>query len=83
MQIFIKTLTGRHDIIEIEPNSFIQDIKQKIKEKNHIPIQVQRLLFSGKQLENHHTLDHYSIKKNNTVHLLLFIYQDIFLQQLH
>lgn len=46
-------------------------ITQKIKEKNHIPIQVQRLFFSGQQLENHHTLDHYSIKKNSTVPLLL------------
>ncbi len=61
MPIFIKTLTGKHEITEIKPNSLIKDIKQKLQEKDHVPIQMQRLLFSGEQLEDNHTLYHYFI----------------------
>lgn len=33
MQIFVKTLTGKHITLEVEPTDRIEDVKAKIQEK--------------------------------------------------
>lgn len=71
MQIFIKTLTGRHITLEVEPNSGIRDIKTTIQDKTGIPPDQQRLIFLGRELEDELTLLHYSIQKDSTLHLAL------------
>lgn len=71
--LYIKTLTNKTIIIEYNSNDSILNVKEKIAQKEGIPIDGQRLIFAGVQLIDSNYMSTYNIQNNAILHLVLRI----------
>ncbi|XP_031440432.1 tripartite motif-containing protein 29 isoform X1 [Clupea harengus] len=70
-QAMEKTLTGKEIEIDIEPTDKVERIKERVEEKEGIPPQQQRLIYSGKQMNDEKTAADYKIQGGSVLHLVL------------
>lgn len=73
MQIFVKTVTGRTIVFDIEGSETVNDLKEMIFEKDGIPVKSQRLLHQGKQLDSNRTLVESGVERESTIHIVLHL----------
>ena len=71
MQVFIKRMSTILSIDTIELSDTIERLKQKVHEKNSIPIHQQVFVFEGKVLESQNTLYDYAIADGNIITLVV------------
>ncbi|KAF2688901.1 hypothetical protein K458DRAFT_331541 [Lentithecium fluviatile CBS 122367] len=70
-QIFIKTLTGKTISLDVHTSDTIDQLKSMIQAKEGIPLDQQRLIYKGKQLEDEWTLSKYHIVECSILHMVL------------
>ena len=70
-EIYIKTLTGKTLTINVYELLTVLELKILIEDKEGIPIDQQRIIFAGYQIEDDRTLISYSILRECTLQLVL------------
>uniref|UniRef100_A0A8B9D3H7 2'-5'-oligoadenylate synthetase like n=1 Tax=Anser cygnoides TaxID=8845 RepID=A0A8B9D3H7_ANSCY len=71
MDIFVKDIKNQTMTYTVQPTDTVLQLKTKINTRQGIPVQQQRLTYDSKNLENHHTLEHYNVQPKSTIFLLL------------
>ena len=70
--MFVKNLTGKVLTFKCDPScTTVYELKMKIQDHEGIPPDLQRLIFTGMQLEDERYLNSYRIGKESTMHMLL------------
>jgi large subunit ribosomal protein L40e len=70
-KVQVKLLTGKNLSIDIGAENTVDDLKLIIKSVEGIPVDQQRLIFAGKQLENDRSMSDYNISKDTSIYLVL------------
>lgn len=69
--VHIKTATGKSIFVKISPCDTILQLKKKIYLTEDVSLESQRIIYGGKQLDDHHTICHYNITTESTLHIVI------------
>ena len=68
-EIFVKVWTGETATLSVEPSDQTQDVKIMITNMVGSPLEFQRIIYAGRQLEDGRTLEEQKIRPECTLHL--------------
>lgn len=71
MLLKVLTLAGEEREIEVEPSDKVVQLKEKLEERDGIPVAQQRLIFQGKQLNDEKTIASYKLQNGTMVHMVV------------
>jgi len=67
----MKTLTGKTFHLWARRDATVADVKDGVERVDGAPIEEQRLIFAGRQLEDGRTLSDYNVQDGATMHIIL------------
>ena len=71
VEIFVKSLTGKTITLSCELTDTVLSIKEKFHNIEGVPVDEQRLIFGGKQMDNAETLESYGVQAEATLFVVL------------
>ncbi|XP_020150625.1 polyubiquitin-like [Aegilops tauschii subsp. strangulata] len=71
MEIFVKVPSGRTLIITVEGSDTVGSVMEKVRQKEGVPLDPQRVVYAEKQLEHGRTLAEYNVMKESTLCVIL------------
>jgi len=71
VEIFIKNISGKTFTFKVSLSDNVEALKTLVYASKGTPIDTQRLIFAGRQLEDGRKLSDYKIKSESTIHLVL------------
>ncbi|AYV84766.1 MAG: ubiquitin family protein [Hyperionvirus sp.] len=71
INIFCKTVTGRTITLDVLPTSAVEEVKMLIRRIEGIPLEQQRVVYAGRQLEDGKVIGDYNIQRESTLYLVL------------
>ena len=70
--LFVKVMCEEtHTTLAVDPNDSIANLKSMIKVKKGFPVDEQRIVFNGRNLEDDRTVSDYNIQDKSTLNLVL------------
>jgi hypothetical protein len=70
-QVFVKTLSGKTITIFVEEDATVEEVKERVEEKEGVPSHMQRLFWGGKHLQGQTRICNLGIEAGATLHLSL------------
>ena len=70
-QVFVKNEKGQMKTYDVTKNETVDELQRKIYNKEGTPVDQQRLIYSGKQLDAGRKLKEYGIENGSTIHMTL------------
>ncbi|KAL0711996.1 hypothetical protein Bca4012_018974 [Brassica carinata] len=71
LQLFVRMMSGGKTIvIQADKNDTVETLQSRIEVKTKIPVNEQRLIYKGKQLQDERSLSYYSIEQDSSLHLV-------------
>ena len=71
LQLYARLITSKTLTFDVNGSDTIEVLKQMVKSKEEIPVDIQVFMWGRVKLEDDQTIDHYQIPNHATLHLLI------------